>query len=175
MLPTGNLRESRSGAERASIVVVTKCPKILTEEEQAEIKLKLKLKFHQQIFFTFIDYDLVIYGKNEKIAVGEIKSESKLLLAGIAKPKPFFDYLKNENDECLTFPDHHHFSAAGLSTIRNKANGRKIITTEKDYVRLKDSELVDLLYYLPIKSSFINHQQDFDATVLEYIKNSLES
>lgn len=172
MLPTGNLRESRSGAERASIVVVTKCPKILTEEEQKEIKLKLKLKSYQQIFFTFIDYDLVIYGKNEKIAVGEIKSESKLLLAGIAKPKPFFDYLKNESDECLTFPDHHHFSDADLESIRNKANGRKIITTEKDYVRLKDSELVDLLYYLPIKSSFINHQQDFDAAILEYVKRA---
>ncbi|KAF2326029.1 tetraacyldisaccharide 4'-kinase [Flavobacterium nitrogenifigens] len=170
MLPTGNLRESRSGAERASIVVVTKCPKILTEEEQAKIRLKLKLKSSQQVFFTFIDYDMVIYGKNEKIAVGEIKSESKLLLAGIAKPKPFFDYLKNENDECLTFPDHHHFSDNDLDVIRNKANGRKIITTEKDYVRLKDSELVDQLYYLPIKSSFINHQQDFDTTILEYIE-----
>ncbi|MDQ8012497.1 MAG: tetraacyldisaccharide 4'-kinase [Flavobacterium nitrogenifigens] len=170
MLPTGNLRESRSGAERASIVVVTKCPKILTEEEQAKIRLKLKLKSSQQVFFTFIDYDLVIYGKNEKIAVGEIKSESKLLLAGIAKPKPFFDYLKNESDECLTFPDHHHFSDNDLDAIRNKANGRKIITTEKDYVRLKDSELVDQLYYLPIKSSFINHQQDFDTTILEYIE-----
>jgi len=170
MLPTGNLRESRSGAERASIVVVTKCPKILTEEEQAKIRLKLKLKSSQQVFFTFIDYDMVIYGKNEKIAVGEIKSESKLLLAGIARPKPFFDYLKNENDECLTFPDHHHFSDNDLDVIRNKANGRKIITTEKDYVRLKDSELVDQLYYLPIKSSFINHQQDFDTTILEYIE-----
>ncbi|MFC0776646.1 tetraacyldisaccharide 4'-kinase [Flavobacterium sp. HJSW_4] len=170
MLPTGNLRESRSGAERASIVVVTKCPKILTEEEQVKIKSKLKLKSTQQVFFTFIDYDLVIYGKNEEIAVSEIKSESKLLLAGIAKPKPFFDYLKNENDECLTFPDHHHFSDSDLDTIRNKANGRKIITTEKDYVRLKDSELVDQLYYLPIKSSFINHQQNFDATILEYIE-----
>jgi len=170
MLPTGNLRESRSGAERANIVVVTKCPKILTEEEQVKIKSKLKLKSTQQVFFTFIDYDLVIYGKNEEIAVSEIKSESKLLLAGIAKPKPFFDYLKNENDECLTFPDHHHFSDADLDTIRNKANGRKIITTEKDYVRLKDSELVDQLYYLPIKSSFINHQQNFDATILEYIE-----
>lgn len=170
MLPTGNLRESRSGAERASIVVVTKCPKILTEEEQSEIRLKLKLKTGQQVFFTFIDYDIFIYGKNEKMTIGEIKSESKLLLAGIAKPKPFFDYLKNESDECLTFPDHHHFSDADLVAIRNKANGRKIITTEKDYVRLKDSELVDQLFYLPIKSSFINHQQDFDATILEYIE-----
>ena len=26
MLPTGNLRESRSGAKRANIVIVTKCP-----------------------------------------------------------------------------------------------------------------------------------------------------
>ncbi|MBL0738979.1 tetraacyldisaccharide 4'-kinase [Flavobacterium sp. GN10] len=170
MLPTGNLRESRSGAERASLVVVTKCPEILTEEEQTEIRLKLKLKSEQQVFFTFIDYDMVIYGKNEKITVSEIKSESKLLLAGIAKPKPFFDYLKNESDECLTFPDHHHFSDADLDVIRNKANGRKIITTEKDYVRLKDSELVDQLFYLPIKSSFINHQQDFDATILEYVE-----
>lgn len=174
MLPTGNLRESRRGAARANIVVVTKCPKILTEEEQTKIRLKLKLNAAQQVFFTFIDYDMVIFGKNEKIAVNEIKSESKLLLAGIAKPKPFFDYLKNESDECLTFPDHHHFSDADLDAIRNKANGRKIITTEKDYVRLKDSELVDQLYYLPIKSSFINHQQDFDATILEYVKENLE-
>lgn len=174
MLPTGNLRESRSGAERASIVVVTKCPKVLTEEEQSQIRLKLKLKPSQEVFFTFIDYDIFIYGNNKKLALNEIKSESKLLLAGIAKPKPFFDYLRNESDECLTFPDHHHFSDADLDVIRNKANGRKIITTEKDYVRLKDSELVDQLYYLPIKSSFINHQQDFNTSILGYVKENLE-
>ncbi|PBJ13771.1 tetraacyldisaccharide 4'-kinase [Flavobacterium sp. ACN6] len=173
MLPTGNLRESRSGAKRANIVVVTKCPKVLSDEKQAEIRLKLKLTCSQQVFFTFIDYDTVIYGKEENIDVAEIKSEPKLLLAGIAKPKPFFDYLKNENDECLTFPDHHHFSDSDLDSITTKANGRKIITTEKDYVRLKDSILVSQLYYLPIKSSFINHQQNFDATILEYVKLNL--
>ncbi|KRB57386.1 tetraacyldisaccharide 4'-kinase [Flavobacterium sp. Root186] len=174
ILPTGNLRESRSGANRANIVVVTKCPNNLSEEKQAGIRLKLKLSCSQHIFFTFIDYDTVIYGENEKITVGEIKSESKLLLAGIAKPKPFFDHLKNENDECLTFPDHHHFSEADLDSILNKASGRKIITTEKDYVRLKDSKLVSQLYYLPIKSTFINHQQNFDVSILQYIKENLE-
>ncbi|WET01308.1 tetraacyldisaccharide 4'-kinase [Flavobacterium sp. YJ01] len=175
MLPTGNLRESRSGAERANIVVVTKCPKNVSEDKQAEIKLKLKLNYSQQVFFSFIDYDNVIYGKDENIEVAEIKSESKLLLAGIAKPKPFFDYLKNENDECLTFPDHHHFSDSDLDAILNKANGKKIITTEKDYVRLKDSKLVSQLYYLPIKSTFINDSQVFDTTILEYVKKNLES
>ncbi|MDW8849153.1 tetraacyldisaccharide 4'-kinase [Flavobacterium sp. MMLR14_040] len=175
MLPTGNLRESRSGASRAKIVIVTKCPKNLSDEKQSEIWGKLKLNSSQQLYFTFIDYDDAIYGKDEKIAVNEIRNESKLLLAGIAKPTPFFDYLKNENDECLTFPDHHHFSEKDLEMIQNKAQNKKIITTEKDYVRLKDSKLISQLYYLPIKSKFINNQQNFDVTILEYIKNNLES
>jgi tetraacyldisaccharide 4'-kinase len=175
MLPTGNLRESRSGANRAKIVIVTKCPKNLSDEKQSEIWKKLKLSHSQQLYFTFIDYDDAIYGKNVKIAVNEIKNESKLLLAGIAKPTPFFDYLKNENDECLTFPDHHHFSEKDLEMIQNKAQNKKIITTEKDYVRLKDSKLISQLYYLPIKSTFINNQQNFDVTILEYIKNNSES
>ena len=171
MLPTGNLREIRSGADRANVIVVTKCPKNLSDEKQEEIRLKLKLSCSQQIYFTFIDYDDAVYRKGEEIDVKDIKSETKLLLAGIAKPKPFFDFLKNEKDECLTFPDHHHFSETDLNAIKNKAQNKKIITTEKDYVRLKDSKLVSQLYYLPIKSTFINHQQNFDATILEYVKS----
>ena len=175
MLPTGNLRESRSGANRANIIVVTKCPKDLSDQKQEEIRLKLDLNGSQQIYFTFIDYEDEVYSKEERIAVNEIKSEVKVLLAGIAKPKPFFDYLKNENDECLTFPDHHHFSDSDLDEIQSKAKSKKIITTEKDYVRLKDSKLVSQLYYLPIKSTFINQHQNFDATVLEYVMKTLGS
>ncbi len=170
MLPTGNLRESRSGANRANIVVVTKCPNNLSDEKQEEIRLKLKLSPSQQIYFTFINYDDFVYGENEKVGVAEIKKEAKLLLAGIAKPKPFFDFLKSEKEECLTFPDHHHFSETDLNEIQNKAQDKKIITTEKDYVRLKDAEMISKLYYLPIKSTFINHQQNFDNTILAYLK-----
>ncbi|MFH6944420.1 tetraacyldisaccharide 4'-kinase [Flavobacterium sp. FlaQc-50] len=173
MLPTGNLRESRSGADRANIVIVTKCPKDLSVEKQNEIQAKLKLSASQQLYFTFIAYDDFIYSKNEKIAVKEIEDEPKLLLAGIAKPTSFFNYLKNEKEECLTFPDHHHFSESDLEMIQNKAQGKKIITTEKDYVRLKDSKLISQLYYLPIKSTFISKHQNFDAAILAYVKGGV--
>jgi len=175
MLPTGNLRESRSGANRANIVIVTKCPKDLDEKEQRKIWKKLMLNVSQQLYFTCIDYDNFIYNKEGKIAVSDIKNDTKLLLAGIAKPKSFFNYLKNENDECLTFPDHHHFSETDIESILTKAKGKKIVTTEKDYVRLKDSRLASLLYYLPIKSGFVSNNQNFDATILEYVKTNLES
>lgn len=172
MLPTGNLRESRSGADRANIVIVTKCPKDLSVEKQLEINQKLKLKPSQELYFTFIDYDDFVFNENEKTAVAEIKEESKLLLAGIAKPQPFFNYLKNQSDECLTFPDHHHFSDTDLKDIQNKAGSKKIITTEKDFVRLKDSGISNL-FYLPIKSTFINNQSALNNSILKFIEENL--
>jgi tetraacyldisaccharide 4'-kinase len=172
MLPTGNLRESRSGVQRAAIVIVTKCPSDLSLEAQNEIKKQLNLSLNQSLFFTFIDYDDVVYSEKETLKVEEIKSLDKVLLAGIAKPESFFAHLKQENDECLIFPDHHHFSESELQEIKKKANHKIIITTEKDYVRLKGSILSEQLYYLPIKSSFLSDGDNFDKNILNYVGQS---
>ncbi|GGA80065.1 tetraacyldisaccharide 4'-kinase [Flavobacterium palustre] len=169
MLPTGNLRESRSGAQRADVVVVTKCPPGLSGAEQLLIKNKLKLAENQQLYFSYIAYDDCIYSENNKIELSEIKEEQKLLLAGIAKPEPFFSYLKNTNDVCLTFPDHHHFSENDIQEIIIKAQESIIITTEKDYVRLKGSLPEEQLFYLPIQSSFLSGANQFDKTIKKYV------
>ena len=52
MLPAGNLRENRRGAKRAQIIIVTKCPEILGEDEQSEIKKQLKVEEDQLVFFA---------------------------------------------------------------------------------------------------------------------------
>lgn len=172
MLPTGNLRESRSGVQRANIVIVTKCPSDLSLNTRNEIKKQLHLSSNQSLFFTFIDYEDVVYSEKETLKVQEIKSMTKILLAGIAKPESFFAHLKQENDECLTFPDHHHFSESELLEIKEKANDKIIVTTEKDYVRLKGSVLSEQLYFLPIKSSFLSDADDFDKNILNYVGQS---
>lgn len=172
LLPTGNLRESKAGANRATIIVVTKCPKNLSLEEQNRIAKLLKLSSEQSLFFSFIEYDAAIYSKDSKISIKELGFDSNILLAGIAKPDPFFKYLKQENDECITFPDHHHFSDSEITAIQKQAMGRKIITTEKDYVRLKDSMLSEQLYYLPIRSSFINNELIFNQLIIDYVGSS---
>jgi tetraacyldisaccharide 4'-kinase len=172
MLPTGNLRESRAGARRADVIIVTKCPSDLTAERQKEIKNKLKIAKNQELYFTFIDYEDCIYSENQKIKVSEIRNEDKLLVAGIAKPEPFFTFLKTSNELCLTFPDHHHFSEKDILEIKNKAQNKKIISTEKDFVRLKGSLPSEQLFYLPIKSSFISGSDDFDKTIVNYVGKS---
>jgi tetraacyldisaccharide 4'-kinase len=101
--------------------------------------------------------------------VSEIKNTPKLLLAGIAKPKPFFAYLQQESDIVLTYPDHHHFSENDIQNIKKQAENKPIITTEKDYVRLKNYIPSTQLFYLPIKTSFISESRFFDQTILNYV------
>jgi tetraacyldisaccharide 4'-kinase len=172
MLPTGNLREHRSGAERANIIIITKCPSNLPLEDRKSIKKQLNLTPNQSLFFTFIDYDDVVYSDGKTIKAAEVKGTDKILLAGIAKPESFFAHLKQENDECLTFPDHHHFSESELEEIKKKAVNKIIVTTEKDYVRLKGSILTEQLYFLPIKSSFLSDGDNFDKNILNYVGQS---
>ncbi|MFT3795538.1 tetraacyldisaccharide 4'-kinase [Flavobacterium sp.] len=169
MLPTGNLRESRSGSKRADVIIVTKCPPDLSRQEQNKIWEKLNIGHNQLLYFTCIQYDDRIYTEHESLSVNEIKSSDKLLLAGIAKPKPFFAYLQGENDTIMEFPDHHHFSETDIQAILSKANGRKIITTEKDYVRLNGKIPADQLFYLPIRSQFLDDATSFDCRILDFV------
>ena len=168
ILPFGNLREPSSGKKRADMIIVTKCPNDLSELAQQKIREKLKVK--QPVFFTTIQYDDYVFGNESKLLVSEIQSETKVLVAGIAKPKLFFDFLKNETDEALVFPDHHHFSKQDCEQILAKANGRKIITTEKDFVRLNGLLPKEQFFYLPIKSTFLN--TNIDKTIEDYVGQS---
>lgn len=169
MLPTGNLRESRAGAKRADMIIVTKCPKDISEIAQENIKKKIDSKV--PIFFSYIDYDDKVYNELGSKSVAEIKIVDKLLLAGIAKPNPFFAYLQSENDEKLVYPDHHHFTESDIKEINSKQKDL-IITTEKDYVRLKTNHLNAPFYYLPIKSSFISDCTNFDNILIDYVGTS---
>ena len=167
MLPTGNLRESRNGAKRANLIIVTKCPLDITELEQQNIKNKLAVDL--PIYFSSIDYDDKVYNDTESLAVSDLKLTPKILLAGIAKPKPFFDYLQTDKDEVMTFSDHHHFSESDILNIKSQAIDKIIVTTEKDFVRLDAKILRKQLFYLPIKSKFLSNHESFDAIIFNYV------
>ncbi len=172
ILPAGNLRESRAGAKRAGVIVVTKCPVDITAAQQQQIINKLNPAKNQQVFFTCIAYDDLVYGDDGTVDVAEIKKAGKVLVAGIAKPKPFYDYLKRDGDMLKTYPDHHEFSEAEINELIQLSKTKPIVTTEKDYMRLKGRLPKGTLFYLPIKSSFMAGGSEFDKTILNYVERS---
>src|SRR5690554_725701 len=172
ILPVGNLRESKSGAKRAKIVVVTKCPPTLSENEKQTIKNKLALKDHQKLFFATIGYDHQVFSKETQLNIQDVKRTEKVMLAGIAKPEPFFNFLKNEKDILLKYPDHHNFSDIEIEAIKTKSGSKIIVTTEKDYVRIKDKFDTHQLFYLPIKTRFLGEEKIFQELIRQAIKES---
>ena len=170
ILPFGNLRESNIGKKRADMIIVTKCP--ININELAQQKIIDKLKVTQPVYFTSIVYDEYVYSETEKVLVEELKKEDKIVVAGIAKPQPFFSFLEVNLNETLVFSDHHDFEEKDIATILNKAKNKKIITTEKDYVRLRGLLPKEQLYYLPIQSQFIDLGSDFDKKIMNYVEQS---
>ena len=169
ILPFGNLRESSIGKKRANLVVVTKCPQNITEKNKNEVKLKLNINV--PVFFASIDYDSNVYGTENSISVSDIISKEKVILAGIAKPKYFINYLNSGNDKVMIFPDHHNFSETEISEIYKASKDKILITTEKDFMRLQGKIPPNNLYYLPIQSKFVSDKEKFDDLIANWVEN----
>jgi len=166
LLPAGRLRESSRGVERADIIIITKCPDGLTPIEQHGIERSLSLQAYQKIFFTRMRYP-------DKMPEF---SQTPLLLTGIATPQQMLADMRGYYPglEMIAYPDHHQFSETDIDNIRKQADGRPIITTEKDSTRLPGSLPHTVV---PVEVEFIgNGKKDFNKIILDYVhKNSRNS
>jgi len=172
MMPLGRLRESISGINRADALFVNRCPKGFNELEFTQ-KIRKYVPDSIPIFYTQVQYSEI---------VGPPSKRSQWhLLAGIADPEPFIDYVSSQFQVLSEriFPDHHTFSEDELTELNLLAKilppDAGIMTTYKDYMRLIESlsnypELKSNLYYLPIEMSFINQEKEFWAWLSNKMK-----
>ena len=166
LLPMGRLREPIAGAQRADMIIVTKCPEGLAYARQQEIQFRMKLKPHQRLYFSKVTYDQHIFGKTETLPLDYLAGKEFTLVTGIANPKPLVEFLERKefNFEHDRYPDHHNFTS---SEIRNLAEKEIILTTEKDYMRLQHALDKYAMYYLPIKTVLLNEQEQFFKELLD--------
>ena len=173
VLPYGKLREFRSGYKRSDIILVTKCPYKMDNLEKKVFSEKIKLKKNQKIYFSTISYNKFIFNKIESRNLNDLKNSDFILLTGIADNKELLIYLTNFNFKLIEFTDHHDFTSADIKKIKDSANGKIILTTEKDYVRIVDKINYDLLYYLPIEMKFLGNEGTlFNKEIEEYLKEN---
>ena len=167
VLPTGNLREPKWGAKRADVIVVTKCPMDLSESDKKDITKRINPGAYQHVFFSSIVYSDSISSAENNIPLKNLKSFT--LVTGIANAQPLIDFLKAKNldFEHLNFKDHHDFTANDIVSLEKK---KMIVTTEKDFMRLKQYiSLKDKLFYLPITVN-IDSAPKLNQLVKKFVK-----
>ena len=179
LFPLGNLREYKAGSKRADIIVITKCPKEISEEEKIKIKNKLSVLENQKIFFSFIRYKSPVYYFNDKNEELSLKNEY-FLLTGIGNSKPLLNYLSNNKIKFnhFRYSDHHNFKKVELKNLIQKGKYmkvKKLILTEKDFYRLGSEKLNLIKSYfdiliLKIEFDFINEEKTmFNKQIRKFI------
>lgn len=178
-LPTGDLRDAPASYKRAHIIVVTKCPPSLDNNEKEKIIRELKPLQHQTVFFTTIEYAHPYHIVTKEVRYLDQQTEI-LMISGIANPRPLKQYIASNSAACydILFNDHHIYTIDDLKEIRRRfeniaADKKILITTEKDAVRLKKfhQSLIDYpLYVLPIQTGFLfDGEKAFTGLISNFI------
>lgn len=189
-LPTGDLRDERASAKRADVIVVTKCPPQLTENQKTEILKELNPHKAQQVFFSCLKYGNpyhLITGaplRQEEPLSNDQRPEKDsevLLVSGIANPAPLKQYIQEHYKTywMQAYADHHIFTIDDLKEIKKKFeqiqhHDKCILTTEKDAVRLRKfgKEVESLPFFvLPVEHQILfGQEQQFQSILLKFIE-----
>lgn len=181
LFPAGDLRDEKKSSRRAHIIVVTKCPEDISEQDCLTMEAEVKKDNNQHVFFTCLEY-----GNPYGLQNGDIKELSQdmdiLLVCGIANPEPLKQYINThvKGYEMIRYRDHHIFRSMDLNEIknqfdRNQSSKKIILTTEKDAIRLEKfkSELDTYpVYVLPVEHKFLYQQSEvFEKLLIDYVNS----
>jgi len=183
VFPSGTLREFRSGAKRADVIVVTKTPRIFSPISKRRLIGDLRPDPHQHILFSYIRYsDPRPVSERSDFHQLPPKITTILLVTGIANDGPLREHLERMCTELipLKFRDHHAFTQKDLEMISCRfrdihTQKKVIITTEKDAMRLRTPELADYInslpfYYIPMEMDFHGDDREtFEKLIFQHV------
>ncbi len=168
LLPWGRLRDLPKRLQAAQVVIVTKCPAELSDQERAQWRKNLKLSSEQSLFFTTLRYGtpLPVFPDADK---HYLYAKQCTVFTGIANDTPLRNYLSDtyKIGQHLQFPDHHAYTRADIRRIAGavKASATScVFTTEKDAQRLRDCKNVpqsirERLFYIPVEAAFLTPEE----------------
>ncbi|ANQ48529.1 tetraacyldisaccharide 4'-kinase [Flammeovirga sp. MY04] len=162
VLPYGRLRERREGANRADIIIFTKCPDSLDIDLKKKYTEKAKNYSKAEVFFTSIKYDKAYFLKDNT----EVEIPSNInLLTSIANPKPLIEHLEKINisvDHHFKFRDHYSFTEKTIARVESESKTNNILITEKDAAKLKSLTKESNFNYfvLPITPHVLFDEED---------------
>ncbi len=183
LLPIGRLRDLPERIAAADALIVSKCPWEMNPWEKDRWALSLGIERYnpkdcfgwradngrkQYLFFTKIGYDEaqpVFPEGNSRY----LYSKMAVMFSGIADDTPFSEQLRLSYSLVghLKFGDHHKFTKSDISSIRSLAEAHPtslVITTEKDYQRIRDcknvpDDLRQRMFYMPIRAQFLSDEE----------------
>jgi tetraacyldisaccharide 4'-kinase len=168
LLPCGNLRESFGALKRSDIVIQNN----KTSSYPAIAKIK---KFKKEIVTINYKVDALVNHPDELL---KTEKDNAVAFSGIANTDSFYDLLSDLNiniKEKIKFKDHQKYTLKDINFILSKFKSDYIlITTEKDFVKIKEfEEFINNypVYYLKLNINILENSDILEKR-LEQIINA---
>tara|TARA_S200000501_G_scaffold378613_2_gene442235 strand:- start:4784 stop:5800 length:1017 start_codon:yes stop_codon:yes gene_type:complete len=175
ILPVGNLRENISSAKRADLIVVTKCPDNLSQKDKISFLESLNPNDNQKVFFSSLTYMQKIKSDSEEVDINVLEDVDFILVTGIADSSYLVNFLKNKplKFKHLKYSDHYNFNKSSIDKITGLSLNKIILTTEKDFGRLRPKINNRDIYYIEVGLKFPKeiNEYNFDKNIEDYIFN----
>lgn len=175
VVPLGTLREAASGAKRADMVIVTKCPDGLGSEEKTAYKTQILDLVDKDlpVLFAGLAYGnpVLVSGKGYSLE----KGSEVVLVSGIANDELFVKEasLHFKVKQVERYSDHHHYKKGDVQKIVSILKNHPqavLLTTEKDATKLKSHEFREYWRDFPIFALPIQVKLDAqDKALLESV------
>ena len=130
------------------------------------------MKNNQDLFFSSIDYDDKLLGRDQ-IEIGQILKRKVLLITGIADSTPIVDHLKRKKIvfSHISYGDHHFYDRSDYQRISKEFKNYLILTTEKDFYKISKLGLKNEIYYFKIKIKFLDSENHFKKIIENNLTN----
>jgi tetraacyldisaccharide 4'-kinase len=175
ILPVGNLRENISSSKRADLIVITKCPDNLSQKDKISFLESLNPNDNQKVFFSSLTYMQKIKSDSEEVDIDVLEDVDFILVTGIADSSYLVNFLKNKalKFKHLKYSDHYNFNKSSIDKITGLSLNKIILTTEKDFGRLRPKINNRDIYYIEVGLKFPKeiNEYNFDKNIEDYIFN----
>jgi len=157
LFPLGRLREPLSAAGRAGRVLLTKANFVQDNNSFTDWCLK-NFTAQKPLAVEFINDSII--SDNSVVPIDSISGTKCFFFAGIAGFNTPLNAIKNAGLELAgfrRFPDHHSYRTGDIASLQREiaeTGPEYLITTYKDYVKLRDFDFGRQLYYLNLKLNF---------------------
>jgi len=180
-LPAGELREPPQALNRTDAVILTRCDVAGWNSKTKKSFAGITKCFRGPVFKTrhIPIIRNIVPGSNKRHMQGSMAGRRVFAFSGVAKNEEFLytlSGLKCEITGSLGFSDHHSYSDGELAGICRRAEKLAvdaIVTTEKDYVKIRHASgwPVDLVV-MGIDISFGDDAEHFHAYLAEQVNYS---
>ena len=188
ILPRGLLRESKTQLRRAHVAVLSRCD-MIENDELAQLQTQIEQLLQNPKDKSELPPKLIVHSQHQPVALlasngskhppEELQGKKVFAFCGIGNPQAFEDTLTKLGGDLIghyLFSDHYVYDDLDANLLRDwrsQYNADWLVTTEKDWVKLKDIPpiaSIKELFWLKIETRITQGKEELGRTILKILE-----